>query len=665
MFVHSRFNKSAKILTVFLALALILPGCRGGRNNYDDLNEKSNERISEAKDYLAQQRYFDALSAFDDVLENIDPNNNEARYGKVLAELLQFASIIRVVSQLVGFEEAADENDFIISLVRDLLGDLITRFERIEFNLTRLKADPYVQFVLTESTPVYLTASDDPTLDLKGEWDRSDVFLLDAPVQAILGVLKFSDSIDLRADFLGIYNRFVDLDIDFAGAPDIDIDGDPDDDTLEESIFGAVETVEFSFHKIQNLLAWILNKNPDFLGVRPDVGVQERKEAGEHFVNAIESFQRALFFTSRDAQFDLDQTDDIISWGKKPTKYTKESVPEEIDRDLDACVLRDTDDEEDAEYSFSFNFSDEPSEFTTSADASCLIELLKNSFDGTGQRVNLRNDILPVVLGLVGDLADLSVPQDLIDSVATQIFDDFVGNSIELDFGPIFYAPKGLRTFFPAHDTPKVESDPDKWLLHLESECMWSPIGDRYKDNRLAYSFGITAFEDGVTTVERTASDLYYSTRVINRVLCIEKPEIKRIFVSSSSTYCDDPTDTDTCDTDHFTPTLAAGALTFTTVSGGINHAPSASDMSFGEFGISRIGKDGVAGSLPYIGFQDASFNGVLWVDIRNIADDDNNFAALDSSSNFAPASNLTLNALLAYVSANFDPIIDLLGTLN
>lgn len=641
--------RSAMRIVIALVLLVSATSCRGSRNSYEESQRLARERIEEGKAFLSQQRYYDAAQAFDDVLtldedgddEVYDPSNSEARMGKVLAQLLQFASIIRVVNQFAGVGAEADENDFILSLVRDLLGDLTQRFETIAFDLQRLKTDPYVRLVL-DDTPVYLTASDEPTLNLKGEWDRSEVFLMDAPVQALLGALKFGNSIDLRADFLGIYNRFVDLDIDFDGAPDVDLDGDPDEDTVAETVYGAVETVEFVMPKVQNLIAWMMNKNPNFLGLRPDGGRDMMIEAGDHFVNAIDSFQKALFFTSLDAHYDLDQRDDVIAWGEPVTYAGLWDVPTLIDRDLDTCAIRDTDEEDKAEYTFTINIvppteEDEVPQLVTSAKTSCLIEKLKDSLDNQGVRINLRNDILPVVLTALAEGFVEGISPDLIVDVVTSIFDDYVGDSLEFDFGPMFASPKGLRTFFPAWDSPEVEADEDLWLLVMESECRWSDPQDEYADEVSHY---------------RDNSSAFYESRVVHRFFCREVEGMSRT-ITDTSNYC--PADQDDgarelCDTDHFYPTE------------GTNAAPASN--AAGAAGVGRIARDGVHGLIPYIAFQDPSFNGLLYVDVYNKASAENKLGDVDPDPAFSRATNATLNALLAFISSNFSDILGLIETL-
>lgn len=637
------------VLRIVLVLVVLVSAtsCRGSRNSYEESQRIARERIEEGKKFLSQQRYYDAAQAFDDVLtldedgddEVYDPSNSEARMGKVMAQLLQFASIIRVVNQFAGIGAEADENDFILSLVRDLLGDLTQRFEVIAFDLQRLKTDPYVRLVL-DDTPVYLTASDEPTLNLKGEWDRSEVFLMDAPVQAILGALKFGNSIDLRADFLGIYNRFVDLDIDFDGAPEVDLDGDPDEDTVAETVYGVVETAEFVLPKVQNLIAWMMNKNPHFLGLRPDGGEQMMQEAGEHFVSAIDSFQKALYFTSLDAHYDLDQRDDVIAWGEPVTYAGLWEVPTLIDRDLDTCAIRDTEDESKAEYTFTINIippseDDELPQLTTSAKTSCLIEKLKDSLDNQGVRINLRNDILPVVLTALAEGFVEGISPDLIVDVVTSIFDDYVGDSLEFNFGPMFAHPKGLRTFFPAWDTPDVESDEDLWLLVMESECRWS-TADEYADEEVTFA----------------TSAAYYPSRVTHRFFCREVEGMSRD-ITNTSNYCPEGQNDGAhqlCDTDHFYPTE------------GTSPAPANNPAS--AQGVGRIARDGVHGIIPYIAFQDPSFNGLLYVDVYNKSSAENKLGDVDPDPAFSLATNATLNALLAFISSNFSDILGLIETL-
>lgn len=660
MRMRSPFAGPLKGLALVLVVALATLSCRGDRNSWADVREEANRRNAVAKEYLSEQRYTDAKLKFEEVLEEVDGSNSEARFGKVLSELLQFASIMRVVHQLAGDAAAADENEFLHSLIDDLLTDLKSRFDTIAFELRRLKADPQFRFVLKDPTPVYLTSTEVPDLDLQGEWDRGEVFLLDVGVQAILGVLNTAQAIDLEADYLGIYNRFVEMDV----SPDLGGSG------LEGVLFG----VEQEVPKIQNLLAFILNENANFLGLDPATGADQLSQAGVHFGLAVDSLRKALFFASFDINQDENQDDDVIGF-----EGNLRGDLEPIDPDADLCTIRDSDDEaliERNTYRFSINIMAEAdasadkgyvqtdSELESVPATGCLVGKIMNSLlpddhpvnEDPEARINLIEDVLPVLDPILADPDVVGIPG------LTGAIESFLGNAIELDPGAFFHGGLGPRGLLPAWDTPALlsaqgygtaQAREDGALLWMELECVFDEDSDGIAKLRSS------AYPEFATTY----NDQPY--RLFDRVYCRESEDRNNDGDPDNDVRlrrCDSDSGSegDFCDIEHF-PGHNPDAVT-PAVEG-----PSSLNALVSSWGIGQIPNDGVDGRFPYIAFQSPSFNGVLYLDLYDIAtqggvsEAPDELLALDPSRGFEPATQGQINAYLAEVSTRLDSILGLL----
>ena len=131
-------NVGVASLVTLSALVLVgtFGGCRGDRDAFGNYYQEQQieQKIAQGKRYLAEQRYYDAVELFDRVLQEDDASNTDARFGRSLGRLLQFASLVRIISELTGDDSPlSDENDFLHSLIEDLVTDLISRFDDIAF----------------------------------------------------------------------------------------------------------------------------------------------------------------------------------------------------------------------------------------------------------------------------------------------------------------------------------------------------------------------------------------------------------------------------------------------------------------------------------------------------------------------------------------------------
>ena len=569
------------IIAILFAVIVGFTSCSSPSADADRLAKLAESPINEGKELLSQGAYSAAKAKFNQVLTQIDFTNSEARFGYVISDLLGFADLIRTVDGLTGSlsassvvdpqtkalnrnlivsivnkihanlgiekkftSSAEDENLFVRDVVVDLVTDLHDKFADIDKNLYILVGTPGCEFNI-DSLPVYLTSATTPTLDMSKEWDRADAALLDGAVQGILGVLNFVLSIDLRANYLGTY------------------------DYLSNNIGMS----NLNAASIMNLLVYILNdKNyPNFLGLEPEIGVDKVREAGMNFTNAIQMLMYSFYFMSIEKD---DQSDDIIQY----ENVAKLSYSERLNsKNVDSCkaiegMTKEQKDKVTAKYKFNFildnNGKRKPMEMDSTPAGACLFQRLKESFDytdGKDTKIWLISDLVPMLLGIIGD--SVSLPAGIDADTITSI----LGDPIAFEFGAFFENPVGLRTLFPAWDID-TDNDPTNDYFILEKECHLA--GDDY--------YGPATDKTSATTnsllVTSPTDPRYY--RAVNNLFCVSK----------------DKTAITITDMAHFSGSYP----NFSTVK--------------------EIPEDGLDAIGPYISFQDASFNGMLWLDMDDPA---------------------------------------------
>ncbi len=598
------------ILALTLALSTFAAGCRG-YNGDEALQEDSERLVTQGKKYLSENRWGQARENFAYVVDNYDPTHSEARFGMVLADLLSFTDTIRLVSSLAGglAPASAEENEFVNQLVTDVIHDLRSKFESIDRNLLLAQGNPGFTFRI-KSLPIYLSASTEPTIDLGGEWDRADLFLVDTLVTGLLGALNLGDSIDLRFDVLRAY------------------------DYLSQSGFSMD-----NLQHLQSLITYILNdpNYPNFLSVKPDGGNELLAKAGWQIGKAVHNWQTALYLTSIETD---DQSDDMLQYVDANDNGRYDPALNPL---ADSCAGIDDEtavyDEETARESFSLlglaeigNSSELPNLMEHSA---CLFQKLRvnlhwddvvsipaeyaerdrvqlealGGFYDERPRINFDHDLLPLVASLGSSIAESAGLAIATPTLIKNTVRSFLGDSLEID----------LYAFFAVDDSDLAGNL--RGLLPV-----WEDIACNDMADCLATANGFV--------MEREC-----------------RSDAGSLPVAFRPASFDDLLDGLTCgegdaraDTAHFAAAVTDAAVTLT-----------------------PIEADGIEGSFPYIAFQDASFHGVLWLDLEGLADATGGDVAdalrnVDSRSGFDRADNRTFNAWLAALSTSLDGILDLVG---
>ncbi len=440
------------ILALFL-FSMFLSSC-GTSDTASDQDKKIQVQIDRGKQYLYEGSYAAAKEVFDNVLKNMDFTNTQANYGYVLSEYLGFADLIRTISGLTGSLNslAEDENLFIRDVIHDLLSDLYSKFKDIDDHLLFVISNPYAEFRLTKHTYVYLTSATTPTLDLKGEWDRADAFLLDAIAQGMMGILNFALSIDLRGDYLGAYDMINQIGMNNLGVKEI-----------------------------MNVFVYLLNNPnyPNFLGLDPDGGKARWEEAGLNLAKAIMYMRYAFYLSSIETD---KQADDILAFypslpnGEECTKEDKaEGKPyctlkqREALSNVDVCALPSTTVTGITKINIIVGPNGEkaPMVMKNQAGTACLLQKLQESLDYTDNKdpkIYLVSDILPLLVDAMKDQLPDQFKSALNSIDVKTLLKSFLGDPIAFDLGNFFAnAPEhGLRDLLPAWDDS---------VFILEKEC--------------------------------------------------------------------------------------------------------------------------------------------------------------------------------------------------
>jgi len=568
------------IIAILFAVIVGFTSCSNPSADAERLTKLAAAPIKEGKELLSQGAYSAAKAKFNQVLTEIDFTNSEARFGYVISDLLGFADLIRTINGLTGslsvssvIEPQTKElnKNLITSLINKIHSDLGTE---TKFSSSAEDENLFVRDVVVDLvTDLHDKFADIDTnlmilIGTPGSQFRIDtlpVYLTSATTPT-LDMSKEWDRADaalldgLTQGILGLLNFILSIDLkaNYLGTYDY-LSNDIGMDNLNAAT-------------IMNILVYILNdKNyPNFLGLEPEQGYDKLRESGINFSTAIQMLMYSFYFMSIEDDQGTGQDDDIIKY----ENTTKLSFEERFSaKDNDSCKALEgmTEEEKDsatAKYIFNFildkNGKRKPMEMESTPRGACLFQRLKESFDytdGKDTKIWLMSDLVPMLLDMIGD--SVSLPSGIDNNTITSI----LGDPIAFEFGAFFENPVGLRTLFPAWD---VDKSPEDNYFILEKECHLD--GDDY--------YGPATNETSAISQSRLVTEAtdprYY--RAVNNLFCLSK---------SGS----DPVITDM---KHFSTTY----VNFST--------------------LKEIPEDGFQAIGPYISFQDASFNGMLWLNMSD-----------------------------------------------
>ena len=250
-------------LAVFLA-GFIFASC--GDDSDDDSDPGFSELISDGKAYLVAGKGAEAADAFRHA-EKIEPDSTDARFGLMLANVMQFTNlldeVLDIFSEIDFGKSAGLKGDGQTDQFGDILHDFfdvtiaghIVKNESLYY---RLEERGDFRFLLDGYT---LKISDLTLVEFGGEFDKADLYFIGALNALIDGIVKIVLAHDLNFDIQDL------------SLPD----------TREAESF--LETVGPYVNLLENLLASA--KYPDFLYLLDDGGAVKMRQAGVDFANAF------------------------------------------------------------------------------------------------------------------------------------------------------------------------------------------------------------------------------------------------------------------------------------------------------------------------------------------------------------------------------------------
>lgn len=462
---------------LLLMLLLATASCAGPAPD-DTRERKIAELLERGKAALGRNEWSTAKTTFETVLHDYDENNNEARFGSALTDILFLSDILRYVGSLgdsasVGefLPLADDESRYLTDLISGALNEVGAKFASADQHLSAVEKDAGFVFRI-ESLPLYLSEGKTASVDLRGEWDQADALFLHGIVKVLLSTIRLVDSVDLGFDFPRAHGYFTRDDFDAS-----------------------------KLSHLAGLATYVLNdpEYPNFLSVKEKTGRESVAAASLTLASAFSDFERALYVASREKD---DQDDDILGY-KDVNGNGKYDPPLNIaDGACSFLAERQETGDESKPESFTFlemRFGNGFSHPLLTEQTLCLLEKLSVNLGWsergtlsaaiaddftTRPRINVLHDVIPVVdAGLAAvSLAypkltfNLPIPEGVLGELA----ESFLGDVLELDPEPFLVAapsedPGTLRGILPAWESyPCAVTDLCLNTFVIEMEC--SPL---------------------------------------------------------------------------------------------------------------------------------------------------------------------------------------------
>jgi tetratricopeptide (TPR) repeat protein len=458
-------------LAIVIAMTMVITmptACSAPEKEAEYILTPAQERIEEGKGYLAQNRYFDAYDSFDAAL-TLDEGNEQARFGQALSRTGELVDNVQamIALALVVVKDLpirgdlpslsyVDENEYIISLIEDILNLFVDPTEEIMEICGELQGSAGFKFKI-DSFEIH--AFSYPFMDLSGEWDRADVLGLQAGIGMFGALFQVLTSYSLSMDLYDIYDMALVM---------------FDQDT-------------FNTPNVLNLVAQLLTDEqyPNFLGlVEEDAdgdgvadGLQNQQRAADYLQQAFEALVAVPQIIEAESD---DQADDILVSSSELSSWASAQIGlsgRMALLDGKFIILSD-----DAVYDDIFvGLSD----LGLAALAKMADNLAPDLADETRPRVTME-DLLEVIIEVAISLLpyiDLGSLSEIIEPYMSMLNDPtmvvrlattFIPADIELDIGDFLRDPAGFNTILPP---VRTDLDPDKMSLALEFECtQWIPL---------------------------------------------------------------------------------------------------------------------------------------------------------------------------------------------
>jgi hypothetical protein len=399
----------------FLLLGLqVYNGSGCGRVGQSDLTEMAT-LLEEGKSRLGQADYVGARAYFTRVLDRYDSTHPQASFGLALTGLLELGNQLLQVPTFImspgngGLFPSADQpgNQMVYEAVREILENYRTRFLLLSSRLALISNDSRFSFSIA-SAPVY--SGEQKVVDLGGEYDLGDIFILDAVISSVLGGIEQLYSVNFLADYLGLVNfasRYLSEEL---------VNGPPD------------------FSLYSGLLVYLLkdSRYPEFLELAPD-GKERMIRAGKWYGQATGSLLNALDWLgkrkgtcSSHLVYYEDTNGDGKYSGGEPLLFPELTIPQWTSLRL---------------------------KINLTPEAIQGIRAISDSFSFSSRRVSLYRHLFPIAeVVLAGASESLGISSNLSREI-WQGLTGAVGDHLEFELGHYFREPVSARSLLPAWNT--------------------------------------------------------------------------------------------------------------------------------------------------------------------------------------------------------------------
>jgi hypothetical protein len=579
-----------RFVLCFLMLSMLLGGSllSCGKVELDESDDqKINELIKRGKGYLSQSLYYDARVVFEDVLINHDRQNDQALFGWCLAKTLEaFNNLVNDLLSLV---------EYILPLLKEDPGAVSVALEK--YAVERLGVEPSYRVVAGQQQAEMV--------------QRSGIGMV---IDGILDPLLIA--ITVMNDHLGLVKtnpnyRFVIDTLPIKIGPFVlaNVGGEYDLGEVEffsaainalGGILDVVLSIDFSIDLVSTINLYIDNPEAfeeitadDVIALivavfrdNPELLGLEPDAGAALMIDAGAKLSHAFGDLAAGLVFIIAETDD------QSDDIIKHALIEGIDTlqiKLDTTQNPFIEGEIDPQSLLSIPLNSE--------DINIIDTFLRisESFANSGVRISWATDFVPMISLAVVLILDTHLLDGVIESLLGELDPALAGtvNSILsqdiIDAGLIGNLLLGFVGDFFEFDFGTFFASPVGIRSLLPA---WTSSGEGLEDTL------ILEWE----CAEESVTDIY---------------------------ICDDGVELS--DSEHFYPDATTHF--------------SAADFS--AMSIDPIDQDGIESILPYIAFQSPSFNGMLYVDVHSLAGAD---SALDSAEEYKPASQLSLNALIAHL---------------
>lgn len=599
-----------RFLSVFLLTASLL-SCNDSNSKYTPLVSRL---IRDGKAQLAVGAWSPARASFDEALR-IDPQNTEAEYGLVLAEVRHLWSFLDFTAQFLGSGVGFAPKETSGS-IDTFIGELIPQFDAtlisIIVHTARLRDNPRSGIKL-KHYPFHIQGK--VYLDFGGEWDSSDAHVLDAIFSAATAAVRLIHSQDYAEGIAAVYADYVSL------GQELDVD------------------------TISKLLARNLERRSKWLALNPSTGEKQWRESGELLLRAVTGLQRLP--SAIQAESD-NQADDIFVMepekgndlllrqpaleARKPARFLWDGSSVSLKKTLERMA-----ENLGAERALRVRLLEDGVLFGV-----VILDAIRQSMDVAAFAGEFGVEI-PEVIG-----SFLGLPSSSGEGFAVGILGlagDYVPPGLaEFDLGFFFHHPTDFRALFPVWRVT-ADGERDGFIFSYECpriEATGNMSGGGSVRIRLQDSGRSATKGAGNDTVPVLFTTFGGATTDAETILLIEDAVAEGWFSTTFNPIAGAAVTFDSTFQLNGDPLTVTGTYTDMAASPNANvelkwvnnsRKDSVGDLShftcdlpahdgnhFSEQALEmNMAADGLSGNLPYIPFQSPSFNGLLYVNPQEL----------------------------------------------